>query len=93
MKLSFPRTAFLILVLVSIPMLAFGQARLFAVDAALAQRRSEQACGVQWLQHVVAHRGEEARLRLLRGFGFARAQLDDVGTERRHVEIIHQTVN
>ena len=39
----------------------------------VAQRGREQARRIERLQHVVADRGQEARLRLLRRFGFAAA--------------------
>ena len=50
--------------------------RAFVVIDGFAQRRCEQARGVQRLQHVVTDGGEETGLRLLRGFGFAGAQFD-----------------
>ncbi|MCW0450102.1 hypothetical protein NB706_002936 [Xanthomonas sacchari] len=46
---------------------------LLLVLVRIAQGRGEQACGVERLQHVVADRGQEAGLGLLRQFGLARA--------------------
>ena len=52
---------------------ALGQVLLLIAHViAVAQRGSEQACGVQWLQHVMADRRQEAGLRLLRDLGLMR---------------------
>ena len=50
---------------------AFGEARAFRIERLLAQRRGEQARGVERLQQIVRGGGEEARLARIRRFGFA----------------------
>ncbi len=73
---------------------ALGQMPLLVgLRQAVAQRRCKQACRVQRLQHVVADRGQEARLRLLRRFGSLRALGDTllqrfVGFQQRLLDVL-----